>query len=264
MTRESRKVKGAAAASDTAVEEQISKTYFDKSMKELKDIILEQSNEIKQLASELKSESLRIDKLEDTVAMLRSTIKTLKSQSNSNSEQAERNAQYSKRNNLIIKNIPPPQPQEKETGDTCLDKVKVALQANGIIVPDGAFDRAHRVGKRQVSEKYGDPQPMIVRFTSWRERTKVYKDRKSGDQPLVMAVDLTKWRSYLLKNIRKLIDTYTDAEFAFADVNCNICIKFKDGFRVVEDMDAARQLCERLGGAKDEEDDDDENSDDES
>ena len=153
-----------------------------------------------------------------------------------------------------MKNILPPQPKEKETGDDCLIKVKSALSANGIVVPDEAFDRAHRIGKRQVTEKYGEQQSIIVRFTSWRERARVYRERKTGDTPLVMAVDLTKYRSVLLSDIRRLIGKYEDAEFVFADVNCNICIKFKDSFKYVDDIASAKVLCDRFGGAKNEDD----------
>ena len=195
--------------------------------------------------------------------MMQSTISTLRKQSKYNGDLAERNAQYSKRNNLIIKNIPPPNVNEKETGDICLQKVQTALLANGIDVPDVAFDRAHRIGKRYTSEKYGEQQPMIVRFTSWRERTNVYKQRKSGDVPLVMAVDLTKHRSDLLSETRKLVDTYANAEFAFADINCNVCIKFKDSFRIAEDLEHATDLFEKYGGENDDEDDEDDEDTDE-
>ena len=76
-----------------------------------------------------------------------------------------------------------------------------------------------------------------------------------------MTVDLTKRRSDLLSDTRKLADEYEDAEYAFADVNCNVCIKFRDSFRIVQNLEQAMQLCDRFGGAKVEEDDEDDDDD---
>ena len=82
-----RKSKNSSAAAVQS--EPISKSHFDKSIKELKDILTAQSEEIKQLSTDLQIERDRTDKLESTVSMLKSTLATLKKQSKFNRELEE-------------------------------------------------------------------------------------------------------------------------------------------------------------------------------
>ena len=80
---------------------------------------------------------------------------------------------------------------------------------------------------------------MIVRFTTWRHRTKVYRARdKSKNANIKIHLDLTKSRYSILKEGRnKLIDVNGKmtaigangpVNFVFADINCRLVAKMKD------------------------------------
>ena len=57
-----------------------------------------------------------------------------------------------------------------------------------------AIDRAHRIG-RVTKDKHGKPsQQVIVSFTSFSERTAVYRSRKKAREGVRVRLDLTKKR----------------------------------------------------------------------
>ena len=65
-------------------------------------------------------------------------------------------------------------------------------------IPDVAIDRANRIGlvveDSSTKKRY---HPIIVRFTTWRHRTAVYRARKATNK-LQVRMDLTKRRLKLL------------------------------------------------------------------
>ena len=245
---------------------QVTVAYFDQSIEELRNAQQKNHDElmklVKNLSKELKDVKSENLKLRDKVAMLTKQVTNLKNTSLKTKSLAESNDQYSRRNNIIIKNIPPVDKADKETGDDCLEKVKVAISEMGVNLSDCAIDRAHRVGKRSTSPKYGEQHFVIARFTTWRERTLVYKARKDSD--LVISLDITKSRQDLLNQVReKLVAKYADAEFAFTDVNCNLVIKFASGFKHFQSWEEAKELFQRHGGKTDDEDHEEESDDEE-
>ena len=83
--------------------------------------------------------------------------------------------QYSRRMCLRINNIPY---NGHESEDECIKKVKDEIVKLGVQIADEDIDRAHRVGS--PNDKEGKPttkRQMIVKFKSFRTRTKVYKGR---------------------------------------------------------------------------------------
>lgn len=121
----------------------------------------------------------------------------------------------------------------------------------GVDVPVHAYDCAHRIGKRKQTEKYVDLHFMIVRFTSCRERSNVYRARKNGNENLVISLDIARPRQTLLNKVRDdLVAKYANAEFAFNDINCNLVIKFggRGGFRQFASWEDAKDLCSKFGG----------------
>ena len=76
------------------------------------------------------------------------------------------------------------------------------------------------------AKKVGDngitTQPIIVRFNTFRDRTKFYKKRKYIPEKFGVVLDLTKERSELLKEARVLIQNVNTIKFAYADINCNL------------------------------------------
>ena len=253
----------------------ISFDHFNKTIEDLKAVLKKEQQKhhkemtdlIKELKDDLQEEKNKKSKLTDKVAVMKKQVSFMKSALSKTTVLAEENEQYSRRENLIIKNIKPADHGAKESADDVLDKVKTAigkLSAEGkVVISAHAIDRAHRVGKRWTSEKYGEQHNVIVRFTSWSERTAVYKARK--DSGLVISLDITYARQKLLNEVRdKLITKYTDAEFACSDVNCNLVIKFGvGGFRRFDSWNEASNLCQKFGGVVEGDEDDDEDDEDE-
>ena len=93
---------------------------------------------------------------------------------------------------------------------------------------NAVIDRAHRVGKKYTRDDTGEViHPVIVRFTSWRARTTIYRKRERR-APVRFYTDLTKRRLEL----KKLADSKTKnndkVKFAFADINNSIGIRLAD------------------------------------
>ena len=141
----------------------------------------------------------------------------------------DNNEQYSRRACLRIHGI---EVADEENVDDvvqdCMNKVGVDLNSN-------AIDRTHRVGNAYVDrETNKNVRSIIVKFNSWRDRTKFYRARptlfsggkkKPGVLPFRVSLDLTKRRYDLLKHVRGLIKDNPRFLYAFADINCSLAIR---------------------------------------
>ena len=140
------------------------------------------------------------------------------------------NESYTRRQNLRIIGIPPAELGVKETPDEVVDKVKAAI--GNLNIPDldinSAVDRAHRVGKQYGDINGKTVHPVIVRFTSWRARTAIYRKRERRGQ-VRFYIDLTKRRFDLRKKAEKLVENNQGVQYVFADVNNNIALKLTNG-----------------------------------
>lgn len=84
--------------------------------------------------------------------------------------------QCSRRLCLRINDIDLPQQGDSEN---CMEKVKEVLDELNCGVGIGSVDRAHRIGPKKTSDSDGKVrQQMIVCFSSFTDRTKVYRNRK--------------------------------------------------------------------------------------
>ena len=159
----------------------------------------------------------RVEILESDVAIIKQSNKLLE-------RTADDNEQYSRRMCLRINGIPM-QEGVKENEDICFKKVKDVLKLlpGGDTVNDWEIGRAHRVGKTNKGSRQ-----MIVKFSSWRERALVYKNRKSlADQKIYL--DLTTRRFTLLKLAVMKVKDNSKVHFAFSDGNCSLCLRLSDG-----------------------------------
>ena len=147
--------------------------------------------------------------------------------------------QYQRRLCLRINGIPC---ANDESAEDCLQKVKSLVKNDlKVDVPDLAFDRAHRIGKvSQEKEKGKTYQSIIVRFTTWRHRTIVFRARKNT-RKVRIKLDLTRKRIKLLEQANEMLDE-TDGFFAMADVNCRLCLKLDDGFHYFETENDLKEL----------------------
>ncbi len=196
---------------------------------DLKDCLLKVEDEItRKLNEKFETQEARIKELEErvdveSVAVLEEQIKYLEERIEA-MENLERRIddgeQYSRCQCLRLNNIDLPQRGENES---CVEKVEKVLWDLDCGVGDESFDDA---GRRS--------QQMIVRFNSFRDRTKVYRARKklSGDSHVKVGLDLAKKRLDMVKKAQDLVKNHAKCEFAFPDVNCNLSVKLKgsEGF----------------------------------
>lgn len=174
----------------------------------------ESLEELKQIIS---SQTELINHLQGRVATLEEDLTRLQTSQ-------DENDQYIRRNNLRIIGLPS---TTKENADDCLDKITKIFRDAAVELPALAIDRAHRIGKGSMQK----PPQVIVKFTTWRDRTAVYRARRVIKQNHGISIqpDLTKARLQLLKSAQSLCLQSSDGQYAFADVNCRLGIKLRQG-----------------------------------
>ena len=105
--------------------------------------------------------------------------------------------------------------------------MKKVFEEIEVDVPEDEIDRAHRIGKK-YREDGKNEQAMIVKFTSWKYRTAVYRARKKANKKYIQ-LDLTSRRAGLLKDAKKKAEGHENIDFIFVDVNCRLGLKKLDG-----------------------------------
>ena len=214
---------------------------------ELKHILDGITNDLKNKATNAKIDELllaikardsKIETLEKKVESLESKVVFLENTNNLLERKIDDGEQYQRCLSLRINGIPS-KTGEKETGEVCLEKVKEEVAKLGVDVASLKFDRAHRVGPTRR-----DPQgrQMIFKMTSWSDRTIIYRARnKERNAKVKFHLDLTKRRFELKKVAIERVKDNQEVHFAFVDVNCNLCIRFKNGtykfFNSVEELE---------------------------
>lgn len=160
--------------------------------------------------------------------------------------------QYQRRLCLRINGIELERGGANESGDKCLEKVKKVFKELSVDVPDLVLDRAHRIG--QFTEKNGKRyRPMIVRFTTWRHRTAVYRARKNS-QKYKIHLDVTKNRLQLIDRANDMLKNIKEeGSFAFADINCRTCLKMDDKYHYFESEEDLSQILFPENADKEEE-----------
>ena len=161
-----------------------SKSYIDSAIIKPESRFKEQDDKITELTE-------RVAALELEVTKVRAFERRI-----DDAEQYSRSG--SRRLCLRIDNVPV---DDKETPQECLNKVMHVINNINVAINRDMIDRGHRIGKKFVKEKRENSdnsevtenedrevpgmsstryQQTIVRFTSWRARTLVYRKRKSA------------------------------------------------------------------------------------
>ena len=172
------------------------------------------------LISEIRAKDKRIEVLESQVAILQNSVKLLTSK-------CDDNEQYSRRTSVRISNIPLPA-SGPESADDVMEKVKEVIQESKADITFDYLDRAHRVGKPFICEDGSRKQQIIVKFLTWHHRTLLYRNRKKLSSAKIH-LDLTQSKFRLLKKSQEKVKDDNRVDFAFADVNCALCVRLKDG-----------------------------------
>lgn len=171
-----------------------------------------------------------IEKQKEVINNLESRVTTLETQVSDLAKKAEDSEQYSRRQCLRIEGIPLPTNDKPESENDLRLAVKKLIKDARVNIPDDAIDRAHRIGRvRSVAGK--KCQQVILKCTSFYYRTLLYRARK-GVQNHRIYLDLTKTRKDLLDQANKYFTERRIGNcFAFADVNCRLCLKLDGEFR---------------------------------
>ena len=146
--------------------------------------------------------------INDRIASLEARNSTLESQNTALMSRvavlekaADQAEQYSRRNNIRISGCP-------EVANEDTDNIVLKMASDiGCDLQLHEIDRSHRVGK--PGENRTRPREIIVKFTSYRARQKLYKMRVAlkdhGYQGTFLNEDLTQYRSKLLYEARKVV-----------------------------------------------------------
>ena len=168
------------------------------------------------------------DELSESVEAIKKHVQTLNAENMAMREannilkiELEDLQQYVRRPNLRIFGI---NVEENETSRDVATKVKEMISDANIEIPDDALDRAHRIGRTKEDEDGNVTQPIIVRFSTFRDRTIVYKARKDIKSKFNCGVslDLTKSRLGILNRAREMVENVDGIDFVYSDINCNL------------------------------------------
>ena len=190
----------------------------------------EQIEELKNRVENLEAELMnRVESLEAEVETLKMNDTWRQLHIDNLYRLVDGNDQYSRKNNLIFDGLFIP----RGADDAKIRQIVLTeLRRVQVEIEDHQVDRAHRIERPYRDENGKLHIPVIVRFTGWHARNLVYEARKSMNA--FVRADLTSRRKSLLSNIKNEID---DADsraskllaYAFADRNCYITIKSKNG-----------------------------------
>ena len=169
-----------------------------------------------------------VAEISSTVSMLQKQIIELKHTNLELSKQSDDNEQYQRRLCLRLEGIPY---SKSESAEVVFKKVEKVLKDAGCPVPGVVFDRAHRIGKVKTNEGGDLSQTTIMRLTTFRHRTLIYRHRGiiSEKCGVFVRLDLTRRRLELLKTLRNKVKNNEHFSFIYADINCRIKVRFSNG-----------------------------------
>ena len=229
MAKSGKKVAGKTSPvnleEERSTETMLSVAYFDRRMKELQ-ANLATKEDLKLLHDVIKEQKKIINELETKVSAPEFQVASL-------NDKAEESEQYSRRTCLRTEGVPLPKEERPKTAEEVVKIVKKLIAEAGVTIPDDAIDRAHRIGKGKMVAGHRHRQ-IIVKFTTFRYRTLLYKARKVISPRYRIYLDLTKERKRVLDDINAdLKERQLQNCFAFADINCRLCVSMGESFKYI-------------------------------
>ncbi len=165
----------------------------------------------------------QVEPLQERVDILESQLKVLESLD----RRIDEVEQYGRRMCLRFNNI---EVSEDGSKENCVKIISDIMKETQCGVGKQAIDRAHRIGPKKTSKDGPTTQQIIVRFNSFTDRTKVYRSRKKIASNVKVSLDLTKSRLRILLDAQALAARNSDIlDFAFADINCSLTAKLRNG-----------------------------------
>ena len=148
------------------------------------------SNKFDELERENKKKNEKIKELEETIDILTEKNKSLTSD-------VDELEQYSRRNCLLLHGV-----QENENENTDDIVLKTMSEELDIEIKENDLDRTHRIGNR--NRKDGKPRAIIVKFTCYATRNKIYSNKKKlKGKKFLITESLTSRRYHLLKEAQE-------------------------------------------------------------
>lgn len=224
-------------------------SHFDQLMANLatKDDVNSLRNEFSSLLIKLENQEETIEKNASVISeqanriqMLEAQHEVLRSHVDHILAAQENQEQYSRRLCLRIDRMECPTSGEKETSEQVLGKVQKIFEDMKLNIPDAVIDRAHRIGSTATTDDGKVTQQVIVKFTTWRHRTAVYRARKAA-KTVKFRLDLTKKRFGLLLKANEMLKPHVDW-YAFTDVNCRLKAKIADEFKFFDSEEELASL----------------------
>ena len=178
-------------------------------IQEIRNIVKEEVNNALTQQKELYTKKISI--LEDRISSLEDAL-----------ESAE---QYQRRLILRVDGVPT---ENNESTEVVFTKIENMIKEACPDISSSDIDRAHRIGP-----EYNDYttklkcRSIIVRFTSFKARTKVYRSRRKMKKVKVK-LDLTKKRYITLMKAVEDANSNEKVNYVFADINCRLKVVFKD------------------------------------
>ena len=177
-------------------------------------------NEIKAILSKKDKE---IEDLKSQVTLLQNHVSTEKHALDKKVDELE---QQSRRVCLRIEGA---EHQANEKSEDVLEKVVNIIKESETEIPQSALDRVHHIGRIYTDNNTGKKmQSIIVRFTTFRQRTFLYANRKNIKSGARIRLDLTKDRYNLLESARKRVNNCPEVSYVYTDINCRLKVKLAD------------------------------------
>ena len=153
--------------------------------------------------------------------------------------------QYGRRSCIRIDGIPE---VSNESSEDVFSNIVDMFVRVGIEDIEHNIDRAHRIGKSYHHKKSKKKcKSIIVKFSSFRYRTKAYRQKKNLDDGVTAHADLTKKRHSLRRKANDLVRNRDEVLFCYADINCRLKLKWADQSKQYKLFSSLDELNEILG-----------------
>ena len=139
------------------------------------------------------------------------------------------NEQYSRKQNLVIDGL---HIKKDDTDVHIRNLVLQEINRLDLDIKDFEVVKAHRTGSSYVDKNGKRHTPVLCRFSTWRPRDILYRARK--ESRYFFKSDLTAFNQSVLKYATNIVSNNESSanrlmEYTFADRNCRLTIKSKDG-----------------------------------
>ena len=210
-------------------------------MREIQDLreTLESSrDEFRALQNKLIEKTEKIKQLEETVDKIEQKNIELHETIN---EKSDYNEQYSRKDSLRINGLPI---QPNETHATLQSALIDNLENLGVTIKNSDIHRIHRSGKNHPINKFkqhlnninstkididqadrSETAELIVRFTNWNGRAKVYDLHYQKNTHILVKCDLTKHRQSILSDAKAYLVQHELKGYAYNTAECRLALK---------------------------------------